>query len=65
MRTKNILPNELTIRRRIAERLRELRLLRSLERALARYRKENERFCTTARGQRDNTEGTDHESNAF
>lgn len=33
-------PDELTVRRTIAERCRELRLLRSIERALARYRHE-------------------------
>ena len=33
-------PDELTVRRTIAEHCRELRLLRSIERALARYRHE-------------------------
>lgn len=38
----NPLPDEITVRRTIAERARELRLLRSVERALARHRRENE-----------------------
>lgn len=35
------LPDELTIRRTIAERMREIRALRSVERALAKYRQES------------------------
>lgn len=40
--TKNEVPDEIGIRRSIAEVCRELRLLRSIERALARYRTESE-----------------------
>lgn len=37
-----LLPDEQEIRRAVAERTRELRLLRSIERAIARYRRETE-----------------------
>lgn len=37
---REAVPDEVTVRRTIAERSRELRLLRSIERALARYRRE-------------------------
>ncbi len=41
------LPDEFEIRRTIAERLGELRALRAIERALARYRRERAKMADT------------------
>lgn len=40
MQTCDPIPDELTVRQTIAERQRELRLLRSIERALSRHRRD-------------------------
>lgn len=40
---RNPIPDEITVRRTIAECARELRLLRTVERALARHRREREK----------------------
>ena len=55
-------PDEIVVRRTIAERRRELRLLRSIERALARYRRERSqadvmRKATDAQNPAENSQG--------
>ena len=52
-------PDEAIVRKTIAERSRELRLLRSIERALARYRRE-QGIVERARVQIDATHATEH-----
>lgn len=42
MRPNTYLSREIEVRRRIARRKRELRLLQSIERAIAKYRRESE-----------------------
>ncbi len=53
------LPDEIDVRQTIAERMRELRLLRSIQRALARHRRD----CDQARPVREN-EATNEPSDA-